>query len=440
MAQSNFYSVFDVTSDAGRIPTVFSIRDPQAHTQLKRPVAAAYAMTALLELEPMADECTRIFERKLDGFAAAGQAFDLGEWLQWYAFDVISSITFSNRFHFMEREEDVSGIIAAIEARLVYNSIVGQIPAWHPYLMGSKAGSRILSSSSLPALARLGAARFLAAFAAKQVQRYKANKGHHADSPYRDMLARFKRTRAGAAVMSENELLSHAASNMCGGPASSPAPACQATLLTVHHSLAGSDTTAISLRSLFYYLCKTPGCMQKVVDEIDAHDRQGRLSTCVTFAEGNQLTYFQACMREALRMHPAVGFLLERVVPPEGGHFGPGIDLPGGTIVGMNPWVLAYDKAVYGADADCYRPERWLEADAAAYKQMDRSYFAFGSGARTCMGKNVSLMCVFPSLSVPHVVRFLQLTEPQGNVQTRAATSPQFFVCTGGPGCRVAAP
>ncbi|KAL1846513.1 hypothetical protein Plec18170_009091 [Paecilomyces lecythidis] len=361
--KSEFYSVFDVNTNEGVVPTVFSIRNEAAHTALKRPVAHAYAMSSLLELEPMADECCRIFEEKLDSMQ--DKPFDLGVWLQWYAFDVISSITFSNRFDFMKNEEDVAGIIGAIEGRLMYNSVIGQVPSLHPWLLGNSIVARI--ATAIPGIARLASARYLSSFSKKQLDRYRS-----ADSSsfkYRDMLARFKRTVNDNVVMADPELLSHATSNI----------------------LAGSDTTAISLRSLFYYLNKYPRCMKKVVEEIDEADSKGELSFFVTFAEGNRLKYFQACMKEALRMHPAVGLLLERVVPEGGASFG-NVHLPAGTVVGMNPWVLGYDKGVYGEDVDVYRPERWLEADRETYKLMDRNYFAFGSGARTCLGKNVSLM------------------------------------------------
>jgi len=96
--------------------------------------------------------------------------------------------------------------------------------------------------------------------------------------------------------MSDTQLLSHAVSNI----------------------FAGSDTTAASLRSVFYYLCRTPSAHQKLLDEIDKADAAGKLSRPVTFAEAQNLPYLQAVIKEALRMHPAVGLLLERVVP-EGG-------------------------------------------------------------------------------------------------------------------------
>lgn len=126
---------------------------------------------------------------------------------------------------------------------------------------------------------------------------------------------------------------------------------------------------------MFYYLCKNPRCYNQVVREIDEMDHNGDLSDPITFAESNKLKYLQACMKEAMRLHPAVGQLLERVVP-EGGSTIAGTWLPAGVIVGVNPWVISRDKTVYGDDFDQYRPERWLEADAASLKLMERNFLA----------------------------------------------------------------
>ncbi|KXT12771.1 hypothetical protein AC579_665, partial [Pseudocercospora musae] len=165
--------------------------------------------------------------------------------------------------------------------------------------------------------------------------------------------------------------------------------------LMISHSagniFAGSDTTAASLRSIFYHLCKNETAHDKLLAGIDAADRMGKLSKPVTFAEAQDLPYFQAVLREALRMHPAVGLLLERLVPKGGAEIG-GVFLPEGTIVGASPWVMARDKSVYGEDADVFRPERWLEADGQQLKLMERNDLSFGGGARTCLGKNISVL------------------------------------------------
>lgn len=74
-------------------------------------------------------------------------------------------------------------------------------------------------------------------------------------------------------------------------------------------------------------------------------------------------------------MHPAVGLLLERVVPPGGTDIA-GMFLPEGTVVGMNPWVAARDESVYGDDAYTFRPERWLDASLSQVKLMERNSLA----------------------------------------------------------------
>lgn len=79
---------------------------------------------------------------------------------------------------------------------------------------------------------------------------------------------------------------------------------------------------------------------------------------------------------------------LPRVVPEDGfevaGHY-----LPAGSVIGANPWVIHRNKEVYGDDVDTFRPERWLKEDNG---DMHRFFFAFGSGARMCLGRNISWM------------------------------------------------
>lgn len=103
------------------------------------------------------------------------------------------------------------------------------------------------------------------------------------------------------------------------------------------------------------------------------------------------MPYLQASIKEALRMHPAVGLLLERHVPKDGIELD-GQYFPEGTIVGVNPWVAARSKEVYGMDADVFRPDRWLDADPEQLKAMERANLTFGSGARSCIGKNISML------------------------------------------------
>ncbi|OAP60320.1 hypothetical protein AYL99_05322 [Fonsecaea erecta] len=129
--------------------------------------------------------------------------------------------------------------------------------------------------------------------------------------------------------------------------------------------IAGSDTTAASLRACFYYLVKTPRAHEKLGAEIDEAERREELSTYISYEQCLKLPYLfllgQAVMKEAVRLHPGVALPLERYVPPEGATIGD-VYLPGGTSVGITGPVVHMDKAVYGNDVEGFRPERWLGA------------------------------------------------------------------------------
>ena len=117
------------------------------------------------------------------------------------------------------------------------------------------------------------------------------------------------------------------------------------------------------------------------------------------FSDAFDLPYLNACVQEAFRMHPALGMMTERLVPPSGAticdHF-----VPSGTLVGINTWTVRRDKTVFGEDADIYRPERWLEHGKGRHR-MEKAVFNFGAGNHVCLGQNIARMNMFklvPSL------------------------------------------
>lgn len=406
--KSDFYLPFDASTPHGFVPTVFSVRSEHAHRGIKRPIAGAYSMTTLLELEALTDECIAIFQEKIDEKIACSSKrsieLDLGEWLHWYAFDLITSITFSNRLGFMTQERDVEGIIEAIEGRLKYNATIGQAPFLHKFLLGNVVIRTI--ANCIPSIAKLNTATKIVNFAAQQIKRYEGKDREALE--YRDMLDRFRRTKSdGELQMTDLDVL----------------------LAAVGNIFAGSDTTAISLRATFYYLARNPHCLEELLKEIKEKDNAGKLSPIVTFSESQDMPYLQACLKEAMRMHPAVGLMLERIVP-EGGITISGNFIPAGTVIGANPWVVARDKRVYGHDAENFRPERWLDLWRAAesgdeqadiakdrLKQMERNFLAFGTGSRSCLGKNVSLLEM--NKLVPQVLRryHVELVNPEESLK-----------------------
>ncbi len=160
--------------------------------------------------------------------------------------------------------------------------------------------------------------------------------------------------------------------------------------LTVANVFAGSDTTAITLRAVFYFLMKHPDKLEKLLQELGDADL-GPKDHIVSWDQARDLPYLSAVIQESLRMHPAVGLPLERIVPAHGLQVGDSF-IPAGTIVGTTAWALHSKEAIFGSEPLTYRPERWLEVSDAKRSEMNNALFSFGMGSRTCIGKNISLL------------------------------------------------
>lgn len=118
------------------LPSMFSTQDPAYHKALKQPVASKFSMTSIRSFEPYADQCADIFIEEMR--KRVGQAVNLSDWCQYYAFDVIGAITFQYRFGFMEQGRDVDNMMGSIWMALTYAGIIGQMPELHPWLVGNQ--------------------------------------------------------------------------------------------------------------------------------------------------------------------------------------------------------------------------------------------------------------------------------------------------------------
>lgn len=73
-----------------------------------------------------------------------------------------------------------------------------------------------------------------------------------------------------------------------------------------------------------------------------------------------QVSFMQACVKEALRIFSPVPMGLPRIAP-RGGLIIGDRTLPEGTIVSVSPWVIHHSKELWGEDAHEFRPDRWLD-------------------------------------------------------------------------------
>lgn len=159
--------------------------------------------------------------------------------------------------------------------------------------------------------------------------------------------------------------------------------------------IAGSDTTATAIRTTMLYLMSSPQAYRRLAGEIrTAAGPAGRgLSSPITDGEARGLPYLQAVIKEGLRVFPPVTGLMPTVVPL-GGDVIRGIPVPEGTEIGWSAFGVQHNKAVYGMDAETFRPERWLEVkDEAQLRNMVSTWeLVFKYGKWQCLGRSVALL------------------------------------------------
>ncbi|KAL2269467.1 hypothetical protein VTJ83DRAFT_1651 [Remersonia thermophila] len=152
--------------------------------------------------------------------------------------------------------------------------------------------------------------------------------------------------------------------------------------------LAGRDTTASALSSVLYFLARAPEAVEKLRREIQTvrEDEPSR-------EQLKQLRYLNNVIREALRLFSPVPINArsarrETVLPRGGGPDGrQPILVPKGTPVRWSTHAMHRDKAIWGPDADEFRPERW-EGDL----RPGWEYIPFSGGPRICLGQQFALM------------------------------------------------
>jgi cytochrome P450 len=201
---------------------------------------------------------------------------------------------------------------------------IGQMP-WLDYIFIKNPLRRLVQGGSTGAVARFARARLDERLMHSEST---AKDNRDPTQSHRDFLARFLEAKKKYPdIVTDNQVFSYTVSNMN----------------------AGSDTTAISLRAILYYTLKSPRVMAKLYEELTTAYQERRISLPVSWKQSqDELPYLDAVIKEALRLHPAVGLLLERIVPtgglqlPNGGPF-----LPAGTIVGANPWII-HRHSIFG--------------------------------------------------------------------------------------------
>ncbi|KAK3356708.1 cytochrome P450 [Lasiosphaeria hispida] len=383
----------------GRIVhNLFSQDDKDKHAAEKKPVAKYYSPTGVVLLEPLVDKVIRQLCDELDKRfitkAATGKTFDLGNWILYYAWDVVGTVTFSQPMGYLSAGIDFDGTLHAAEKLLDYFSWVGCIPFLDHLLEKNRIVQLFGLSGGFSGLASTCVSRLVA--------RYQGADAAHHQPTQPDYLDRFIEAKAADPDgISDNQIVSWIMINMG----------------------AGADTTAITIRSALYYSLRTPGVWARLRNDLATAGLTA--AECpLSLRQARTVPYLEGIIREALRYLPGVSLGLERYVPAGGQRLASpssaSSHLPAGTVLAFNPFIICRNRDVWGDDADDFRPGRWLRADgeseqtfARRLRVMNDADLSFGAGSRTCIGKHLGLMQAYKVVATLALCYDIELAHPE---------------------------
>ena len=185
-------------------------------------------------------------------------------------------------------------------------------------------------------------------------------------------------------------------------------------------SMAGADSTTSTMQSFLHFVLSSQCIFEKLMTEITRSTSSENLSyPHCTYDEVQDLSYFQACLKETMRLRPAFGIAMERQIVNSDGAVLEGKWYPQGTKVAVNSWVVHRDKDIFGDDAEIFRPERWLENKERS-KVMDRHMVHVSS----CTPASVPRVQSANSAALFAVRRWLSYLHWPKSRLTRAEQSP----------------
>lgn len=150
---------------------------------------------------------------------------------------------------------------------------------------------------------------------------------------------------------------------------------------------AGTDTTSSEVEWAMTELLLNPHIMAKAKQELEKVIGKGNI---VNEEDVSRLPYLSCIVKETLRLHPPIPFLLPRKLVNQ-------VKLneytiPEGTLVLVNAWAIGQDPSVW-EDSLKFIPERFL-ASQIDVRGQDFELIPFGGGRRICPGLPLAIRMI----------------------------------------------
>ncbi|KAK0553836.1 hypothetical protein OC846_002367 [Tilletia horrida] len=377
--KSEFYDAF---AAPGFPRGLFNTRDRSEHTRKRKIVSHTFAPKSITAFEPFVRKEVQLFLDRWDELCKEAQSeardgprglkgyawLDVLTWTNYWAFDTIGDLAFGRPFGMLEsgmdrvpivyedprtgtKRTEYGSAIQIINERGEVSATMGVSPPWsRKWLLKLPWFER-----------RMRSVRALTGIALARVNDRLQN-GSDRD----DLLAKLQSgTDEQGVRMAKAELTAEALTQL----------------------IAGSDTTSNSSCAVLYHLTAHPQALEKLQAELDEALKDSE--DVPTHDEVRELPYLRAVINESLRYHATSGIGLPRLIPEPGTHV-LGRFFPAGSVLSVPTYTMHRSEEWWGKDAEQYRPERWLEADAETLKRFEKASNVFSTGPRACVGRNVA--------------------------------------------------
>ena len=151
---------------------------------------------------------------------------------------------------------------------------------------------------------------------------------------------------------------------------------------------AGTDTTSSTVEwGMAEVLRNSETVLVKAKAELNQVIGKGKI---VEESDISKLAYLRCIVKETLRLHPPVPFLIPRKVEDEVELCG--YTLPKNSQVLVNAWAIGRDHTLW-RNPLLFEPERFMDSEVDVYGH-DYELIPFGAGRRTCPGLPLAMSMV----------------------------------------------
>ncbi|KAI1090987.1 cytochrome P450 [Rostrohypoxylon terebratum] len=319
--------------------TMITILDNFNHDKLKAKTAQGYNGRENPDLEVAVDSIVAHFIEVIRAKHLTTKdrirTVDFARISRYFTLDVITRLAYGKAFGFLDSDEDLFGYTSQIDQLLKAQNLSQEIPLFR-YIVFSRLFFGMFGPKPSDAT---GVGKIMGYTQQIIDERFKDSK------PMKDMMGSFIRHG-----MTKKECAEEA-------------------LLQIQ---AGSDKTAVAIRTTLMYIMSTPRVYIRMKEMIKQCVDRSEVSSPITFEEAQRLPYLKT---------PLEGDTID------------GVFIPGNTALGHNALALTRTESIFGEDVDTFRPERFLECGEENKAKMEFAIeIIFGGGRWMCAGKPIAFM------------------------------------------------